>query len=77
VLTRRRPRRPKDGARRRRQLKRLWQRLKALQQMPRLSRDQLRLKLGAARRQAPAAWRLVDLRLRERPGAGHCGDLWF
>ena len=70
VLTRSRPRRQKERAMRRRQLKRLWQRLKALQQMPRLSRDQLLLKLGAAKSQAPAAWRLVDLRLRERPRVG-------
>jgi transposase len=63
VLTRSRPRRQKERAMRRRQLKRLWQRLKELQRMPRLSRDQLLLKLGAAKSQAPAAWRLVELRL--------------
>jgi transposase len=63
VLTRSQPRRQKERAMRRRQLKRLWQRLKELQRMPRLSRDQLLLKLGAAKSQAPAAWRLVDLRL--------------
>jgi hypothetical protein len=63
VLTRSQPRRQKERAMRRRQLKRLWQRLKALQRMPRLSRDQLLLKLGAAKSQAPAAWRLVELRL--------------
>jgi Transposase DDE domain len=66
VLSRSRQGGQKERAMRRRQLKRLWQRLKALQQMPRLSRDQLLLKLGAARSQAPAAWRLVELRL---PGA--------
>jgi transposase len=63
VLTRSQPRRQKERAMRRRQLKRLWQRLKELQRMPRLSRDQLLLKLGAAKSQAPAAWRLVELRL--------------
>jgi hypothetical protein len=39
VLTRSQPRRQKERAMRRRQLKRLWRRLKALQRMPRLSRD--------------------------------------
>jgi len=63
VLTRSQPRRQKERAMRRRQLKRLWQRLKALPRMPRLSRDQLLLKWGAAKSQAPAAWRLVELRL--------------
>jgi transposase len=63
VLTRSQPRRQKERAMRRRQLKRLWQRLNDLQRMPRLSRDQLLLKLGAAKSQAPAAWRLVEVRL--------------
>jgi transposase len=75
VLTRSQPRRQKERAMRRRQLKRLWQRLKELQRMPRLSRDQLLLKLGAARSQAPAAWRLVALHLRERRGTGQCRNL--
>jgi transposase len=63
VLTRSRRRRQKERAMRRRQLKRFWQRLEDLQRMPRLSRDQLLLKLGAAKSQAPAAWRLVELHL--------------
>src|SRR5690349_5296783 len=61
VLARSRERRHKERAMRRRQLKRLWQRLKDLQQMKRLSRDQLLLKLGAAKSQAPTAWRLVEV----------------
>jgi transposase len=61
VLARSRARRHKERAMRRRQLKRLWQRLKDLQQMKRLSRDQLLLKLGAAKSQAPTAWRLVEV----------------
>jgi hypothetical protein len=63
VLARSREHRHKERAMRRRQLKRLWQRLKDLQQMKRLSRDQLLLKLGAARNQAPTAWRLVEVRI--------------
>ena len=52
----------KERAMRRRQLKGLWKRLHQLQQMP-LTRDALLLKLGAAKQQAPAAWRLVDIHL--------------
>src|SRR5258707_9598587 len=43
---------------RRRQLKWLWARLKQLAMMA-LSREELLMKLGAARAHAPAAWRLV------------------
>jgi len=52
----------KERAMRRRQLKRLWERLKELQEMQ-LKRDDLLMKLGAARQQAPAAWRLVQVQL--------------
>jgi transposase len=48
----------KERAMRRRQLKSLVTRLKELQAMA-LSRDQLLLKLGAAKAQFPAAWRLI------------------
>jgi len=50
----------KERAMRRRQLKRLWKRLHQLRAMD-LSRDELLLKLGAARQQAPAAWRLIGI----------------
>ncbi len=50
----------KERAMRRRQLKGLVQRLKELARME-LTRDQLLLKLGAAKNQYPAAWRLVTL----------------
>ena len=43
---------------RRRQLKWLWARLKQLSMMA-LSREELLMKLGAARAHAPAAWRFV------------------
>jgi alpha-galactosidase len=48
----------KERALRRRQLKGLVKRLKQLQPM-KLSRDELLLKLGAAKAQFPAAWRLA------------------
>jgi transposase len=50
----------KERSMRRRQLKGLVKRLKELQRME-LSRDQLLLKLGAAKAQFPAAWRLMDI----------------
>lgn len=50
----------KECSMRRRQLKRLWKRLHELQEMqPR--RDQLLLKLGAAKQQSPSAWRFVEI----------------
>jgi transposase len=49
---------------RRRQLKGLWKRLQELSQM-KLTRDQLLLKLGAAKSQYPAAWRLVAVEMPE------------
>jgi transposase len=53
----------KERAMRRRQLKQLWQRLPELRQMKQLKRDDLLMKLGAARQQWPTAWRLVALRV--------------
>jgi hypothetical protein len=47
---------------RRRQLKRLWARLKQLSTMA-LSRQELLIKLGAARDQSRTAWRLVTIEL--------------
>lgn len=58
----------KERAMRRRQLKWLWARLAKLSTMC-LDRDELLMKLGAARTQAPAAWRLTEIALPER-GAG-------
>jgi transposase len=64
VLAKSQDRVHKERAMRRRQLKRLWQRLHELQAME-LSRDALLMKLGAARQQAPSAWRLVKIKLPE------------
>jgi len=50
----------KERSMRRRQLKKLWGRLKELKTMS-LKRDQLLLKLGAAKQQWRAAWRLVEV----------------
>lgn len=61
----------KERAMRRRQLKGLWRRLPELRQMKNLGRDGLLMKLGAARQQWPAAWRLVALRV---PKAGETID---
>jgi transposase len=53
----------KERAMRRRQLKKLWRRLKELREMKQLTRDNLLMKLGAAREQSPLAWRLVAMRV--------------
>jgi transposase len=50
----------KERAIRRRKLKRLWARLKEISAME-LNRDELLMKLGAARAKGPAAWRLVEV----------------
>jgi hypothetical protein len=50
----------KERAMRRRQLKWLWKRLGQLAAME-ASREELLMKLGAARSKAPSAWRLVDV----------------
>ena len=60
VLARSQDRVNKERAMRRRQLKGLWKRLGELARMA-LSRDPLLLKLGAAKSQFPAAWRLVQI----------------
>ena len=53
-------RRHKERAMRQRKLKRLWQRLKDLQQQT-LTRDQLLIKLGGAKRDAGRAYSLVTI----------------
>jgi transposase len=58
----------KERAMRRRQLKGLVKRLQDLAQME-LSRDPLLLKLGAAKNQFPAAWRLVAIQVPEQETA--------
>jgi len=58
----------KERSMRRRQLKWLWARLAKLSTM-RLTRDDLLMKLGAARTKAPAGWRLVEVEVPAR-GAG-------
>jgi transposase len=56
----------KERAMRRRQLKALWKRLPELRQMKHLKRDELLMKLGAARQQWPTAWRLVAIRVPKK-----------
>jgi hypothetical protein len=58
----------KERAMRRRQLKWLWQRLKQLAGM-KLTREELLMKLGAARAHAPTAWRLVAVDVAEHRAA--------
>jgi hypothetical protein len=60
VLARSQGRRQKESAMRRRRLKQLWKRLHELQQQT-LSRDELLLKLGAAKVAAGNVYRLLDV----------------
>src|SRR6195256_767378 len=52
----------KERAMRRRQLKWLWKRLRELTAME-IPREEMLMKLGAARARAPTAWRLVDIEM--------------
>ena len=65
VLTRSGGRRDKEQAMRRRRLKKLWNRLHQIRGMKKLKRDALLLKLGAAKRDAGNAWKLVEIQLPE------------
>jgi transposase len=60
VFAQSRDRVSKERSMRRRQLKNLWKRLKQLAGM-KIRRDDLLLKLGAAKQTSPSAWRLVDI----------------
>ena len=53
---------------RKRQLKWLWKRLRELAAMQ-VPREEMLMKLGAARARAPTAWRLVDIAM-DKAGAG-------
>ena len=68
----------KERGMRRRRLKRLWHRLGDLQQQ-KLTRDQLLLKLGAAKKDAGRAYSLVSIHLPKpdqpvNASAIHCPD---
>ena len=67
VLAVSRDRISKERAMRRRQLCALVKRLKQLQQMKLSSTQKLLLKLGQAKGQYPAAWRLIDIVMPEPP----------
>jgi hypothetical protein len=62
VFAQSRDRVAKERAMRRRQLKWLWKRLAKLVAMT-LTREELLMKLGAARSRAPTAWRLVGIKV--------------
>jgi hypothetical protein len=64
VLAQSRARIHKERAMRRRKLKWLWARLKEIAAME-LDREELLMKLGAARAKTPGAWRLVDIAVGE------------
>ncbi len=62
VFAQSRARIEKERAMRKRRLKWLWARLETLAQMD-LTRESLLMKLGAAKAKAPAAWRLLDIKV--------------
>jgi hypothetical protein len=55
----------KERAMRRRQMKWLWKRLRELAAME-VGREEMLMKLGAARARAPTAWRLVDIEMDQQ-----------
>ncbi len=65
VLAQSRSRVHKERAMRRRKLKWLWARLKELAAMD-LTREELLMRLGAARAKGPAAWRLVTVKVHPK-----------
>ena len=58
----------KERAMRKRQLKWLWKRLAQIAAMD-ISRQEMLMKLGAARSKAPSAWRLVDIKIDKQGAA--------
>ena len=68
VLARSTGRMNKERAMRRRRLKKLWRRLGELRHH-KLTRDQLLIKIGAAKKEAGRAYALVDIRLPEKDQA--------
>ena len=65
VLAQSQDRRLKERAMRRRQLKWLWKRLKEIQGMKFTKKTDMVMKLGAARQQAPSAWRLLKVQIAQ------------
>ena len=73
ILARSHPRTLKERGMRQRRLKKLWQRLRELQQQ-KLTRDQLLIKLGAAKKEAGRAYHLVNIQLPEQDQTVHAED---
>jgi hypothetical protein len=65
VLAQSQERRNKERGMRRRQLKWLWKRLKEIQGMKIVKKNDMVMKLGAAKQQAPSAWRLVQIEIAQ------------
>lgn len=65
VLAESQDRRNKERSMRRRQLKWLWKRLKEIQALKCGKKNELVMKLGAAKQRAPSAWRLVKMEIAE------------
>jgi hypothetical protein len=76
ILARSQGRRKKERAMRRRRLKQLWKRLHELQRQ-KLTRDELLLKLGAAKAEAGKAYRLVEVQVPKAEEPVRAGTFTF
>ncbi len=65
VLARSAQRVNKERAMRRQRLKRLWKRLQQIKEIKQQTRDELLMRLGAAKKQAGRAWWLVEIQTPE------------
>ena len=63
VLARSAQRMNKERAMRRQRLKRLWKRLREIEGIKKQTRDELLMRLGAAKKDAGLAWRLVEIKV--------------
>lgn len=71
VLAQSQDRRAKERGMRRRQLKWLCRRLKEIQGMKFSKKTDLAMKLGAAKQQAPTAWRLIQVEIADTEAEPH------
>lgn len=67
----------KERSMRRRKLKRLWARLGELRARQRLTRDELLMSLGAAKKEAGQVWRLVQIHLPGKDEAAQAPSLRY
>lgn len=77
VLAKSRGRQAKEGAMRRRRLKKLWRTLRQIQQNKKIKRDDLLQRLGAAKKEAGRAYGLVEIHLPAEGETVTQETFWF